>query len=99
MVVFAAPDTRLAVWVCFRKASDIDKQPITEIDPPRIDDIHAITTLTFPDPWVDIEEESAFHLPVVGCVRVVGLIVGLAKMVEGSAADLGIEIKVPWKPL
>ena len=81
MVVFAAPDAWLGVWVCFRETSDVDKETVSYIDPSCIDDVHAVAAHALPDPRIYVEEVCAFYLLIVGDVGIVGLVVGFAEVV------------------
>lgn len=99
MVVLAAPDTGLIVRMCFRETGDVDEETITDVDPPGINDVHTVAALALPDPWVDVEKVGPFYLPVIRDIVVVCLVVGFAEVVEGRAAHLGVEVKVPGQSL
>lgn len=82
VVILAAPYPREDVWLCFAEPSNVNEKPVPYINPPRIDDVHAIAAYALDHPGVDVKQVLALHLAVCRGVLVSRLIVRVTEAVE-----------------
>lgn len=78
VIILATPYSWLRVWVRLAQARDIDEQTITNIYPPRINDVHAVSSISFDAVWIYVEKVLALLFVVVGSVLMPCLVVLLA---------------------
>ena len=98
VVVLALPHIR-AFRVEFAQPCDINVQPRSHVDPPRIDDVQSLATFALSRPRVDVEQVFALHVGIIGRVQHDGLVVVIGEVEQGGVRDLGVDIPIPGHDL
>jgi len=99
VVILADPRSGCGIRMRLAEACDVDEETVANVDPPRIDDVHAVAALALPDPRVDVEEELSLGSSIGKGVDVVSLVVVIAEVFEGCSRDLSVQVPVPWQSL
>lgn len=97
MIILATPYTRVFVRLRLSQCRYVNVQAIADIDPPRIDNIHAVAALSLEEPWIDIEEIVAHNAVELVDVAVGGHIEAIRQVGESWTGDLGVNVRVPRK--
>ena len=61
MVILTIPNTGVFVWFRLAQTRYVNVQAIADVNPPSIDNVHAVAALALEEPRVDIEEVVAYN--------------------------------------
>ncbi len=95
VVVLAVQYARVSIRLRLRNTGDVDEESVPNVNPPRINNVHPISSHSLPDPWIDIEQVLALHGTVVRLVLMRCHVVFVAHHRKSISRHLYIDIPVP----